>query len=270
MWTRKEVKERGRESFKRNYWKCVIVALIISILAGGGAMTANFSNGFVSGYRTEDDGTVTTMNDQVTDGLSDFVAETTDTVVVAGDKTAAVVVAVIVTLIVLFVVLAIVFVIEAFIINPLYVGGQRFFVKNLDEQASVSNLGYAFDNNYKNIVKTMFLKDLYVILWTLLFIVPGIVKMYEYHMIPYLLTDDPTMTDKQAFSISKEMMRGNKWKTFVLDLSFLGWHLLGALTLGLVEAFYVMPYEYATNAALYRKLLAARNQNDIAGASDEL
>ena len=97
----------------------------------------------------------------------------------------------------------------------------------------------------------MFFRDLYTVLWTLLLIIPGIVKSYEYQMIPYLLAENPQMTKEQAFAESKRMMTGQKWRAFVLDLSFIGWNILSALTLGILGIFYVQPYMDATHAALY-------------------
>ena len=134
------------------------------------------------------------------------------------------------------------------------VGCKKYYLRNLNEPAQVGNIGYAFDNNYKNIIKTMFFRDLFTVLWTLLFIIPGIVKSYEYQMIPYLLADNPQMTKEQAFEESKRMMQGQKWKAFVLDLSFIGWNILSALTLGILGIFYVQPYMDATHAALYEAL----------------
>ena len=291
MWTRKELKEQGNFAFKRNYWKCVLVALIISMIAGGvssytgafgpghygskNVVTSDGSEINISGYPDDTKITINGEDVELSASLEDDIAEALEEAGITEDKLnnlagaaataaggaalgAAIAAAVVVFLFVFIIVMAIVLAINAFIINPLVIGGQRFFVKNLDEEANVSNIGYGFDNNYKNIAITMFFRDLYTILWTLLFIIPGIVKSYEYRMIPYLLADDPTMTKDQAFAISKEMMTGNKWKAFVLDLSFLGWHILGILTLGILEIFYVAPYQYSTNAALYRKLLAIR------------
>ena len=97
----------------------------------------------------------------------------------------------------------------------------------------------------------MFFRDLYTFLWSLLFVIPGIVKGYEYRMIPYLLAEYPDMPMEDAFTISRNMMYGNKWKAFVLDLSFILWVLLSGITLGLAGIFYVDPYMAQTNAALY-------------------
>ena len=73
-------------------------------------------------------------------------------------------------------------------------------------------------------------------------------------MVPYLLADCPQMSRKDAFRISKEMMQGQKMDAFILDLSFIGWHLLSAVTCGLAEIFYVSPYVNATNAELFLAL----------------
>ena len=151
--------------------------------------------------------------------------------------------------------LAIAIIIDAFLINPLAVGAYRFSVCNLNQKAQAKEAAYAFDSgNYLEIAKTMILRDIFIALWCLLLIIPGIVKAYEYRMIPYLLADDPTMTKDRAFAESRAMMRGNKWRAFVLDLSFLGWHILSVFTLGILELFYVAPYEFMADAALYESL----------------
>ena len=105
--------------------------------------------------------------------------------------------------------------------------------------------------NYMKMATTMFLKDLFIGLWMLLLIVPGIIKAYEYRMIPYILTDCPDIPRQEAFRISKEMMSGNKMDAFILDLSFLGWSILAAITCGIAGIFYVSPYVAATDAELF-------------------
>ena len=93
--------------------------------------------------------------------------------------------------------------------------------------------------------------DLFTYLWSLLFVIPGIIKGYEYRMIPYILAENPGIDYREAFAASKQMMDGNKWKAFVLDLSFFGWNFLSIFTCGILAIFYVMPYIYMTNAELY-------------------
>ena len=170
--------------------------------------------------------------------------------------------------------MAMVLVLQAFIFNPLDVGAKRFFFKNLNEKANVKEIAFAYDNNYMNVVKTLFFRDLYTFLWSLLFIIPGIVKSYEYRMMPYLLAENPAMPKEQAFAISKQMMDGQKWETFVLDLSFFGWQLLSAFTMGILSIFYVTPYINMTNAALYESLCYQRqwnsyNQPEMAPVNNE-
>ena len=104
----------------------------------------------------------------------------------------------------------------------------------------------------------LFLRNLYIALWSLLLVIPGIIKSYEYRMVTYLLAEYPDMTREEAFKISKEMMTGQKMDAFLLDLSFFGWYLLTAITCGIAGIFYVLPYVHATNAELYVTL---RNQH---------
>ena len=137
-------------------------------------------------------------------------------------------------------------------------------IKGVEDTAQVKEIGYGFDHCYMNIVKTMFFRDLYTFLWTLLFIIPGIYKMYQYRMVPYIMTETPDMDYKTALSLSKDMMNGYKWKTFVLDLSFLLWHFLGMITCGIVEILYVAPYQNLTNAALYCTLRTGHTENEAA------
>ncbi|MBQ4270631.1 MAG: DUF975 family protein, partial [Clostridiales bacterium] len=73
---------------------------------------------------------------------------------------------------------------------------------------------------------------------------------------PYIMSEDPTMNYKDALAESKRLMTGNKWKAFVLDLSFIGWDILSVFTFGLLSTFYVAPYKLSTRAALYKELAA--------------
>ena len=101
---------------------------------------------------------------------------------------------------------------------------------------------------------TLFLRDLFLVLWSLLFFIPGIVKSYSYRLVPYLLKDHPELSPTEVITRSRQMMNGHKWQAFVLDLSFLGWYLLGILTLGAVNVFWSNPYHDNTAAAFYLEL----------------
>ena len=269
MWTRAELKSKAKFSFKRNYWKSVLISLILALIVGGGssgsssissAVSNNLigdSDSSVVGDYSDDDSSLYEDNDFYDDTYDENVKDDIDDLKGIAGTTAgmmAIGIFLMVFIIVFVVLMAVVILLDVFIFNPLEVGCKKYYLRNLNEPAQVGNIGYAFDNNYKNITKTMFFRDLFTVLWTLLFIIPGIVKSYEYQMIPYLLADNPQMTKEQAFEESKRMMQGQKWKAFVLDLSFIGWNILSALTLGILGIFYVQPYMDATHAALYEAL----------------
>lgn len=96
-----------------------------------------------------------------------------------------------------------------------------------------------------------FLRGLYVFLWSLLLIIPGIIASYSYSMTPYIMAEHPEYGANYAIGLSKEMMRGNRWRLFCMQLSFIGWVLLSLLTLG-IGLLWVGPYMEAANAAFYR------------------
>ena len=268
MWTRAELKSKAKFSFKRNYWKSVLISLILALLVGGGSSGSSISSAVsnnligssdssVTDDYSNDDSSLYDGNDFYDDTYDGNVEDDIDDLKSMADNTAgmmAIGIFLIVFIIVFVALMAVFILLDVFIFNPLEVGCKKYYLRNLNETAQVGNIGYAFDNNYKNITKTMFFRDLFTVLWTLLFIIPGIVKSYEYQMIPYLLADNPQMTKEQAFEESKRMMQGQKWKAFVLDLSFIGWNILSALTLGILGIFYVQPYMDATHAALYEAL----------------
>lgn len=92
-----------------------------------------------------------------------------------------------------------------------------------------------------------------VFLWSLLFIIPGIIAAYSYAMVPYILAENPNLTPKEVLKLSKEMMKSNKWRFFCLGLSFIGWYLLCILTLGIGYIF-LAPYVVAANACFYKDI----------------
>lgn len=273
MWTRKELKERAKASLKRNYWKIVLVSLLLILLGGG------FS-GFGSGISSNTTGSVERNEAEKTEEDSgNFLIdsyETDDEVELLSDDSAnemaasgeekqsrtssmmMVAIAVIVFLVLFLIVFVIIFVLDAFIYNPIIVGAERFMLRSVDGKAEVKEVAYGFDHSYMNIVKTMFMSDLYVFLWSLLFIIPGVYKKYQYRMVPYIMAEHPETNYKEALQLSKEMMNGEKWHAFVLDVSFIPWHILGMITCGILEIFYIAPYQNLTNAELFRTMEAQR------------
>lgn len=119
-------------------------------------------------------------------------------------------------------------------------------------QCEFGDMFKGFNNFGTNCVAGI-LVSIYTALWSLLFVIPGIVKAYSYSMTYYILADHPEMSANQAISESQRMMNGNKGRLFVLELSFIPWLLLVTVTFGLA-AFYVVPYMQATMAAFYEDL----------------
>ncbi len=180
---------------------------------------------------------------------------TKDTIGAAAGAVVAIVVAVVIIVtIISLIAAAFTIALDVFVMNPIEYGCQKFLRKSQKGNESLGTIFTGFRDGYKNIVKVLFFRDLFITLWSLLFIIPGIVKSYEYRMVPFILSENPTMSKDEALKASSAMMKGQKWRTFLLDLSFLGWHLLSIPTLGVIEIFYVAPYVHSTNAALYETL----------------
>lgn len=219
MWSRIDLKMRGKQAFQKNYWSSVVVGLVMMIVS------AAFSASRSSSARNQlESGNYFSPYSLFWLTIAAFAA----------------ILGVGIVLLVIFVG------------NVLLVGGNRFFILNQTEMPGVGTLGYGFQSgHYGNIVLTMFLRDLFTALWSLLFVVPGIIKHYEYLMVPFILAENPGMNRKEAFLISKQMMMGKKWEVFVMDISFLGWRILEGMTFGLVGIFYAEPYIRATFAELY-------------------
>lgn len=232
-WTRTQLKTNAKQVFQRNYWSCVGAAFIMGLLGSSGFSNFNFNLDYSDNHFSYN-------TNMFGGGIGEHSWEAALPVIGVFTALVAVLVGII------FLLLAI------FVGTVLEVGGKRFFILNRTQNVSVGTVLDGFrSGHYGNIVLTLFLRDLYIFLWTLLFVVPGIVKAYEYLMVPYILAENPGMDRNQAFEISKRMMYGQKMETFLLDLSFFGWLLLAGITCGIVGIFYVSPYYEATMTELY-------------------
>lgn len=234
MWTRAQLKANAKEKLRLYYWSGVIVSLIYSFIGGGfGGFGSGFSSAVSGG------GTATEQLEQT----FEYSHEISSTLIL------------ILSIVVIIAAIAGT-AFSAFLVNPLFVGVKRFFLKSGEQKTELTELLFAFKKGcYLNVVKTMFLRQLYVFLWSLLFIVPGIIKGYEYYMVPYLLAENPEMSSREVFALSREMMAGEKWRTFVLELSFYGWLFLGTLACG-IGTIFVTPYMEATFVELFLALKA--------------
>ena len=150
----------------------------------------------------------------------------------------------------------------------LEIGSRKYFVQMSQYKDTSGCYGFAFDSlNYKGIISTMFVMNVYNILWSFLFIIPGIIKAYSYRMVPYILADSPNMGANEAITLSRKMMNGFKFESFVLDLSFIGWYILGVIAF-VVGTLFVNPYYDATCAQLYLALRRIALDNGTCTSGD--
>lgn len=238
MWTRAELKGRAKDCLRRYYWMAFLVSLVASLLTtgitGGGS---GIRRGLNLGNRSGD------YRYQAGQAFGD-----TDPALAMAVMS---VVAVVLLAMFVFGILW-----GIFMGNVVSVGCCRYFMESRAKKGSAGfgRLFFCFKRGmYFNVVKTMFMKDLFVFLWSLLLIIPGIIKSYEYYMVPYILSENPGIDYRDALALSRQMMDGQKFKLFVLQWSFIGWEFLGLL-LCCVGVQFVLPYELATFAELYAVL----------------
>lgn len=115
--------------------------------------------------------------------------------------------------------------------------------------------------NYGSSLALFLLITIFTALWSLLLVIPGIIKAYSYSMSWYILADNPQMGANEARKQSMTYMNGNKWRLFCLHFSFIGWMLLGILTFGILY-FWIIPYMQTAQAEFYRDIIAERSETN--------
>lgn len=249
MWTRKEIKTEAKGFLKRHYLKSFLVCLILSILvggAGGNSKNTNNQNDIRNNEYYQE------FQENIPEGVvGDSIEDTVTTVVprkfgisalpsrVLGFTFIAMVVGILVGM---------------FFTNVLEVGANKFFLDGFAGNPKIGDMFSIFSqSNYLNMVVTQFKRNVFIMLWSLLFLIPGIIKAYQYKMIPFILADSPELDSAQVFERSKALTKGNKFDIFMLDVSFIGWYIIGSLAFG-VGVLFVNPYVRASYAKLYEKL----------------
>jgi uncharacterized membrane protein len=223
MWNRADIKIRGMFAFKNNYWNSVLVAFIYSIFFLASSST----------YRSK--------QEQIKERFEN-------------DPEAA---RLLVTILaVLGAVIAIVIVVKILVINPLEVGCCRFFLLNQEGRPQAGVIGYGYSQNYMNNVLGIFLKDLFIGLGYLAFVIPGVILSYSFRLVPYILAENPDISGPDALRKSREMMQGQKMNCFIYDWSFILWNILVIFTCGIAGLFYVRPYKMNADAVLYQAIKA--------------
>ena len=286
MWKRKELKEKAKKVVKINYWTAIIVCFLLALFTGEfgtsiiliwqgeDSIDPNYvlkQENIIGDNKQAEErlneveeqeqkieekksefnnfqlGIIETIKANVNNLIKSekYVFRFWDAIESFGIKETGLGIALIIIAIV-----AIIYII--LIAEALRVAGRKYFLEARNtENAKIGVMGEIFKKgNWKNVAITMLLKNIYNLLWYFT-IVGGFIKSYEYRMIPYVLADNPKIDRKEAFELSKKMMKGNKWKTFVLDLSFLLWNILSVFTFGILNILYVNPYRAATVTELY-------------------
>ena len=274
MWKRKELKDKAKKVVHKNYWTAVVVCFIIALLTGefGTSLVGIWgkSDSMDPNYIVHEQNIIQendmfnkekikeTLNETQTKALEAIEANLNNAmksqkyIFKIWDAITSFNINRIDLGIILCIGAAIALIFTIVIADPLIVGGKKYFLKaRKGVNTKAGTIAEVFNKKcWLNIALIMFLRNIYNALWYLT-IIGGVIKTYEYRMIPYILADNSEIQRKEAFKLSKQMMKGNKWRTFILDMSFFGWNFLSVLTFGLLSILYVNPYNSATITELY-------------------
>ena len=226
----KELRAKAWNSLKDKYWRAFIVVIVSGLLVSIGT-------GLVSAAQSMID-IVSMVDPSEMDSTMELGA--------------------VVIIIMAFVLCIAGLMISIFIGNAASVGLTNYFIKNTNSTPTFADAFSGFKVRYRRNIGTLLLVGIKVVLWSILFVIPGIIKSYEYAIIPHILADDPEISSKDAFKKAKEMMNGNKFRLFKLNISFIGWYVLCFVTFG-IGTFFLMPYINATTAEFYVEL---KSMND--------
>ena len=226
----------ARDALRGKWMIAVIVGLVAALLGGGGS-----------------DGPQVKLNISETGANLDF-AFAGQTVYSTGGGLHSGIGAFLVGSAVYIALAAIVIAVIYFVLGSIIqVGYARFNLELVDRHDPSFDSLFAYFSYWKTTAVARLLQSLYVLLWTLLLIIPGISAGYSYAMTEYILAEHPELTASEAIDRSKQMMSGNRWRLFCMQFSFIGWDILSAVTLG-IGSLWVRPYKQAATAAFYREV----------------
>lgn len=288
MFDRIRIKDQAKTALRRRYWIVVLVAVIVGLL-GGSLANGLTTDANINLNRNFNDSSVTTDTDTIlpdagiwdTDtpenpwldqgdngweqpndshadrgfSAADLWADIQDGLRDLGDE-----MGVTLSFILGIVAIAAIFALiggtlfAIFVSNVMTVSGHGWMLRHLrGEDVGVGETFAAF-RIYKPSVVAMLVRGIYICLWGLLLVIPGIIAGYAYSMVPYIIYENPNLTAHQAIKISRKMTKGYKADLFVLSLSFIGWKFLSGITGGLVGIFWANPYMGLTHAGAYEDL----------------
>lgn len=285
MWKRKILKKKARLSMRQNYWRMIAVCFIITMLTTAYPTTTTFLSAQTSslspGPQSSISFTPNETNSEVLRETISNIAQAVGASTSSEELTAAgmnILVDLYTTstsaffallrtvntfltehweLSVLFLFAGVIvsFLYQLFVNNVLVIGEKRFFLEAHNyHQTRISKIFFLYKLHFvAGPAWIMFCRSLFQLLWNFT-IIGGIIKYYEYRMIPFILAENPSIGRKDAFFLSRQLMQHNKWKLFQLHFSFIGWRILSLFTFGLLDFVYVNPYLTSCEAELYLTL----------------
>lgn len=297
MWNRKQLKKQGKQALRKNWWRIVGISLMLAFIAGGMRISYRIDDAatritgggigiptnaqilndwylslernsdtdtgqilaFLGEHYTPKKGILAGVYNHMTkersaffgflNAMNDFLFK---------DKIAeGFVILIGVILLILFLV---------FVSNILSVGHCRFLLENRTYgQVKMGRLAFVWRvRRWKNVMLIMLEKSVLLFLWDLT-VIGGMIKRYSYRMVPFILAENPDIPHREAFLLSRQMMNGNKMRVFILDLSFLGWHVLNVFTMDILRHVFITPYTETTSAELYVALRQEAFEKGLAG-----
>ena len=233
----KKLKKEARHSLKKNYWSKVFVAFIITFDI----------NIFFSIFSGEAIFPLLKLREFDFETIKNVELQTLHTLIFEhhfSDKT---------ELLISFVVILF----EIFVLSVFKVGGTRYFIKSQTCTPKVSELLFAFNGKnkaFKNIIAVELLKSIKILLWSMVFIVPGVINSFDYVAVHYVLALCPHLKPKKALKVSKAMMKGNRIRFILMELSFIGWDIVEFLSFGILKHFYITPYKLITHDEFFTEI----------------
>ena len=285
MWKRKVMKKKARISMKQNYWRMISVCFLAAMLAGAYPSSTTFlgSQALIPSierrvsapFASEDTNSevITEIVRRLFHGtfISDFMASPAsflaDMLVDLGSTSTSAFFSLLravnnflteswdisTFLLILGVIVSLLY--HFFISNMLLVGERRYFLEaHSYRQAPISKIFFLYKLRcIAGPAWILFCRTVFQLLWGLT-IIGGVIKYYEYRMIPFILAENPKISRRDAFFLSRQLMQHSKWKLFKMHVSFIGWKLLSLLTFGILDLVFVNPYMSASEAELYLTL----------------
>lgn len=246
-----EFKIRAKQVLRTTYWMSFLALIIYMLIQYVGSGIGNSVRIIITGSTFD----YSKYFQYISDGNADRAREYLYDFYYGGSAAAAIISSLITAAVTIFV------------LNVIQVGLNKLFINSrLTLKTDIGDMFAPF-KSYLPTVKTMFFYNLYIFLWSLLLWIPGIIKSFSYFMVPYIIAENPGISTSRAFEISKKAMNGEKGTCFILNLSFIGWYLLGVIAC-CIGMYFVIPYQRASLAEFYTYVKQKALATGIASPED--